>query len=203
MNCTVRNLSPLGHHCTEFEPPDELHCTEFEPPDELLGHHCTEIEPPDELVGDHCTEFEPPDELVGDHCTKFESLVEVVIDYWVELQSPGELVGEHPLKFQVVVKFETSADHHLRASESLPDRLSGSVLVAQKVWMAVDSPHLEHHNSWMQVLDNGHPARYEDSSGNLKLKMHGDSIKPHSYDFCSFCGMEFCILYFAWVDQRN
>ena len=35
--------------------------------------------------------------------------------------------------------------------------------------MALDSPHLEHHSSWMQVLD-GHPVGCEDPSGNLKFK---------------------------------
>ena len=68
------------------------------------------------------------------------------------------------------MKFETSGDHHLGASDSLSDSLSGSISVAQQDCMALDSPHLEHHSCWMQVLDNGHPAGCEDSSGNLKFK---------------------------------
>ena len=131
-------------------------------------------EPPDELLGDHWTEFEPPDELLGGHCMEFEPLVEVVIDHRVELQFPGELVGEHQLKFEVVVKFETSADHHLGASDS---SMSGSVLVAQQDCMALDSPHLEHHSSWVHVLDNGHPAGCKDLSGNLKSRTNTEGIE--------------------------
>ena len=156
------------------------HLVKFENSFELVGE-LESPEPPGELLGDHCTKFGSPDELLGHHYTKFEPLVEVVIDHRVELQSPGELV-EHRLKFEVVVKFETSVDHHLGASDSLSDSLSGSVLVAQQDWMALDSPLQEHHSSWMQVLDDGHPVGCEDSSGNLhKSKnslLHGDSIKP-------------------------
>ena len=51
----------------------------------------------------------------------------MVIDHRVELQFPSELVEECHLKFEVVVKFETSADHHLGASDSLSGSLSGSL----------------------------------------------------------------------------
>ena len=56
------------------------------------------------------------------------------------------------------MEFEALVDHHLGPSsgEDL-ETLPGSLLVARENWMALDSPHLEHHNSWMKVLD-GHAA---------------------------------------------
>ena len=171
----VASYQLLGDHLVKFEPSFELvgdnwAFQSIESPDELLGDHCTEFEPLDEVLGDYCTTFEDPDELLGDHCTKFEPPGRVLIDHWVRLQTHDELVGEHRLGF---VEFEALVDHLLGPSDSLSgedlETLPGSFLVARENWMALDSPHLEHHNSWMKVLD-GHPAGYEDLSGNLKFK---------------------------------
>ena len=104
---------------------------------------------------------------------KLEAPVGLLSDSCTELEAPGELVGKHRLEFVAVVEFEALVDHHLGPSDSLSgedlETLSGSLLVARENWMALDSPPLEHHNSWMKVLD-GHPAGYEDSSGNLKFQ---------------------------------
>ena len=151
------------------------HLVKFEPSFELVGDNWAfqSIESPDKLLGDCCTEFEPPYELLGDHCTTFEPPGRVLIDHWVRLQTHDVLVDEHRLECVAVVELEALVDHHLGPSDSLSgedvETLPGSLLVARENWMALDSPPLEHHNSWMKVLD-GHPAGYEDSSGNLKFK---------------------------------
>ena len=71
------------------------------------------------------------------------------------------------------MEFEALVDNHLRPSDSLSgedlETLPGSLLVARENWMALDSPPLEHHSSWMKVLD-GYPASCEESSGNLKFQ---------------------------------
>ena len=102
--------------------------------------------------------LEAPDGLLSDCCT--------------ELEAPDELMGEHRLEFVAVVEIEALVDHLLGPSDSLSgedlEALPGSLWVAWENWMTLDSPPLEHHNIWMKVLD-GHPAGYEDSSGNLKF----------------------------------
>ena len=81
-------------------------------------------------------------------------------------------MGEHRLELEAVVEFEALV-HHLGPSDSTSGKVletqSGSLLVAWENWMALDTSHLEHHSSWMKVLD-GHPAGYEDLSGNLKFQ---------------------------------